>query len=132
MPDLKGLITAVFLILSLNGYAQPSKEYLERKAVIMVENLKEVKQAKMYFKRTGSPLHVLLEGMSGKDYLVRAAQIKGERTFTYYWFYVDPTKNTIRYWDIPMDTTVSITQWRKNNHEIDHPKRKKAPARQSK
>lgn len=91
----------------------------------MVEGLKEVKKAKKYFSTTRHPLHVYIDGEDGQNFLVRAAQFMGERTFTCYVFWVDPNKSTIKYWDIPMDTIVSIPAWRRNNYEIDHPERKK-------
>ncbi len=121
-------IPIAILFLSLNIYAQdPPKNYGERKAVKMVEGLKEVKKAKKYFSHTGHPLHVYIDGEDGQNYYVRAAQFIGERTFTCFVFWADPNKNIIKYWDIPMDTLVSIPGWRRNNYEIDHPKRKKQP-----
>jgi len=119
-------IPIVIFFLSLNIYAQdPPKNNRERKAVQMVECLKEVKKAKKYFSTTRHPLHVYIDGKDGHSYLVRAAQFIGERTFTCYVFWVDPRKNIIKYWDIPADTIISIPGWRRDNYEIDHSERKK-------
>jgi hypothetical protein len=93
MLPLKIVICFSILFLSLKTYAQDSpKNYRERKAVKIVEDLKEVKKAKRYFNSTKYPLHVYIDGEDGQNYYVRAAQFMGERTFTCFVFWVDPSK----------------------------------------
>jgi len=128
MSSYKLIIFVICIFLTQVVYGQdPPKNARERKAVKMVNDLKEVKKAMAYFKKTGSPLHVYIDGRLGDDYQVRAAQFKGRpvsMTFTCYLFLVDPTRNTIKYWDIPDDTVISIVNWRKSHYKIDRPERK--------